>query len=36
MFLRWKKTNIAKLVNMNFSANNVKNHQAIALAKIQA
>ena len=31
-----KKPNIAKLVNMNFSADNVKNRQAIALAKIQA
>ena len=31
-----KKPNIAKLVDMNFSADNVKNRQAIALAKIQA
>ena len=31
-----KKPNIAKLVDMNFLADNVKNHQAImALAKIQ-
>ena len=36
MFLRWKMPNIAKLVNMNFSADNLKNQQAIALAKIQA
>ena len=37
MFLKWKKkTKIAKLVDMNFLADNVKNCQAIALAKIQA
>ena len=36
MFLRWKKPNIAKLVDMNFLTDNVKNRQAIALAKIQA
>ena len=35
-FLDGKKPNIAKLVDMNFSADNVKNRQAIALAKIQA
>ena len=35
-FLDGKKLNIAKLVDMNFSADNVKNRQAIALAKIQA
>ena len=29
-FLDGKKPNIAKLVNMNFSADNVKNRQAIA------
>ena len=31
-----KKPNIAKLVGINFSANSMKNRQAIALAKIQA
>ena len=36
MFLRWKKPNIAKLVDMNFLADNVKNRKAIAFAKIQA
>ena len=36
MFLRLKKPNIAKLVDMNFLADNVKNRQAIAFAKIQA
>ena len=36
MFLRWKKANLAKLVDMNFSADNVKNCQAIGFAKIQA
>ena len=40
MFLRWlflKKPNIAKLVDMNFLAdNNVKNRQSIGFAKIQA
>ena len=35
-FLDGKKPNIAKLVNMNFLADNVKNRQAIAFAKIQA
>ena len=35
-FLDGKKTNIAKLVNINFSADKVKNQQAIAFAKIQA
>ena len=36
-FLDGKKPNIAKLVDMNFLADNVKNRQAIiALAKIQA
>ena len=35
-FLDGKKPNIAKLVNINFSADNVKNQQAIAFAKIQA
>ena len=35
-FLDGKKPNIAKLVDMNFSADNVKNRQFIALAKIQA
>ena len=29
-----KKTNIAKLVDMNFLADNVKNRQAIGFAKI--
>ena len=31
-----KKTNIAKLVDMNFLADKVKNRQAISFAKIQA
>ena len=31
-----KNTNIAKLVDMNISADNVKNRQDISLAKIQA
>ena len=31
-----KKTNIAKLVDINFLADNVKNRQAIAFANIQA
>ena len=31
-----KKTNIAKLVDMNFLADNVKNRQAIAFTNIQA
>ena len=35
-FFDGKKPNIAKLVDMNFLAHNVKNHQAIAFAKIQA
>ena len=35
-FLAGKKPNIAKLVEMNFSADNVKNRQAVAFAKIQA
>ena len=35
-FLDRKKPNIAKIVDMNFLADNVKNHQAIAFAKIQA
>ena len=35
-FLDGKKPNIAKLVDMNFLADNVKNRQAIAFAKIQA
>ena len=35
-FLDGKKPNIAKLVDMNFLADNVKNRQAIALAKIQS
>ena len=35
-FLDGKKPNIAKLVYMNFLADNAKNRQAIALAKIQA
>ena len=35
-FLDGKKPNIAKLVDMNFLADNVKNRHAIAFAKIQA
>ena len=35
-FLDGKKPNIAKLVDMNFFAKNMKNSQAIAFAKIQA
>ena len=35
-FLHGKKPNITKLVDMNFLADNVKNRQAIAFAKIQA
>ena len=35
-FLDGKKPNIAKLVDMNFLADNVKYRQAIAFAKIQA
>ena len=35
-FLDGKKPNIAKLVDMNFLADNVKNRQAIAFAKLQA
>ena len=35
-FLDGKKPNIAKLVGMNFLADNVKNRQAIALAKLKA
>ena len=35
-FLDGKKPKIAKLVDMNFLGDNVKNRQAIALAKIQA
>ena len=35
-FLEGKKPNIAKLVDVNFLADNVKNRQAIAFAKIQA
>ena len=35
-FLDARKPNIAKLVDMNFLTDNVKNRQAIALAKIQA
>ena len=31
-----KKSNIAKLVDMNFLANNGKNRQAIGFAKIEA
>ena len=31
-----KKPNIAKLVYMDFLGDNVKNRQAIALAKVQA
>ena len=31
-----KKPNIAKLVDMNFLAENVKNCQAIGFAKIQS
>ena len=31
-----KKTNIARLVDMNFLADNVKNRQAIAFTNIQA
>ena len=31
-----KKPNIAKLVDMNFLADNVKNRQAIGFSKIQA
>ena len=34
-FLNGKKPNIAKLVDMNFLADNVKNYQAIAFAKTQ-
>ena len=37
MFLRWKKKpNIAKLVDMSFLADDMKNRQAIAFAKFQA
>ena len=37
MFLRWKKkSNTAKLVDMNFLADSVKYSQVISLAKIQA
>ena len=35
-FLDGKKPSIAKSVDMNFSADNGQNRQAIALAKIQA
>ena len=35
-FLGGKKPDIAKLVVINFLAYSVKNHQAIAFAKIQA
>ena len=35
-FLYGKKPNVAKLVDMNFLADNVKNRQTIAFAKIQA
>ena len=35
-FLDGKKPNRVKLVYMNFLADNVKNRQAIAFAKIQA
>ena len=35
-FLDGKKLNIAKLVDINFLADNVKYPQAIAFAKIQA
>ena len=35
-FFDGKKPNIAKLVDMNFLADNVKNRHAIAFAKIQA
>ena len=31
-----KKPNIAKLVDMNFLADNVKNRQSIGFAKIEA
>ena len=34
-FLHGKKPNIAKLVNINFLADSVKNRQAISFAKIQ-
>ena len=34
-FLDRKKPNIAKLVNINFLADRVKNRQAITFAKIQ-
>ena len=34
-FLDGKKPNIAKLVDINFLADNVKNRQAIPFAKIQ-
>ena len=37
MFLSWKKkTNIAKLVDMNFLADDMKNRQVIDFAKFQA
>ena len=35
-FLDGKKTNIAKLVDMSFLADDMKNRQAIAFAKFQA
>ena len=35
-FLDGKKPNIAKLVDMNFLGDNVKNRQAIDFAKIQS
>ena len=35
MFFDGKKSNIAKLVDINFLADNVKNRQTIAFAKIQ-
>ena len=35
-FLDGKKPNIAKLVDVNFLGDNVKNRQAIALDKIQS
>ena len=35
-FLYGKKPNIAKSVDVNFLADNVKNRQAIAFAKIKA
>ena len=35
MLLRWKEAKLAKLVDINFLADNEKNRQAIGFAKME-